>query len=545
MFEPLTVSAIAFKTSVLIALVGLVAWLMAKQSAAWRHSLWSAALALSLLMPVAVVYLPSWVQVPLPSRVAEPLARDEPLAVASGRRAAEAEVEASGPRGESLSIAPSETPGEWPVALIVWLVGALGVLLRNVFSHIGLIRWVRRSRAELSPAWASTLRRVMSEAGVRRPLRVLESDHTTSPCTWGFLRPVLLLPAAGADWPEPQRRFALLHELAHVRRFDYLTTQIANLACAIHWYNPLVWFAAARARKLQEQACDDAVLQAGGTPSDYAQFLVGIAEGSRRLTMAVPAAVGMVQRSQLHGRVIAILDASRARLPLSGLAVLVALAPVACLMLLIATLTAVASPVAIQSGIPLEASFSSVELRNGGDVFLVHGPSPRVTVVKGNPEEHSITIRDGRVVIEHCAKGCPDKHDFEIEVVTPGLTAVAVAHGGTIQSRGEFPSQPEIEAGVHQGGTIDIRSMPVASVTASVFNGGRIFTRPATALSAKVERGGNVTYWGDAVVKSSVFGGGVIVKGTAVDAEKPLAELVGPKLRAPPPVPPVPAVPAS
>ena len=158
---------------------------------------------------------------------------------------------------------------------------------------------------------------------------MLESDHTTSPCTFGFVRPVVLLPAAGADWPEAQRRFTLLHELAHVRRLDYLTTQIASMACAVHWYNPLVWFAAGQARKLQEQACDDVVLNAGGTPSDYAQFLVGLAGGSRRLSPAFPAAVGMVQRSQLHGRVTAILDASRARLPLGGLALVTALAPLA------------------------------------------------------------------------------------------------------------------------------------------------------------------------------------------------------------------------
>ena len=95
----------------------------------------------------------------------------------------------------------------------------------------------------------------------------------------------MLLPAAGASWPETQRRFTLLHELAHVRRLDdYLTTQIASMACALHWYNPLVWFAADQARKLQELACDDAVLNAGGTPSDYAQFLVGLAGVSRRLS---------------------------------------------------------------------------------------------------------------------------------------------------------------------------------------------------------------------------------------------------------------------
>jgi hypothetical protein len=439
--------------------------------------------------------------------------------------------------------------------MILWLVGALAVVLRNAVAHVGLIRWVRKARPDLSLAWADTLRRARSETGFRRPLRVLESDDTPSPCTFGFVRPVVLLPAAGADWPEPQRRFTLLHEFAHVRRFDYLTTQIASLACAVHWYNPLVWFAAVQARKLQEQACDDVVLNAGGRPSDYAQFLVGIAGGPQRLSLAFPVAVGMVQRSQLHGRVTAILDASRVRLPLSSLVLVVALAPLACLMLALATLSVAAAPVAIQPGVPLTASFSAVELRNGGDVSLVHGQSQGVTLRKGDPQESSITIGDdGRLVIDRCPMRCPRGHDFEVEVVTPRLAAIAVAEGGTIQSRGEFPHQAEISVAVSQGGTIDIRSMAVGNVTASVNNGGRIFVKPEGVLSAEIEQGGLITYWGAADVKSSVRYGGVVARGTAADADKPLADL-GPELVPPirptppvapiPPTPPAPPVPAT
>jgi hypothetical protein len=192
----------------------------------------------------------------------------------------------------------------------------------------------------------------------------------------------------------------------------------------------------------------------------------------------------------------------------------------------------------------LTASFSSVELRNGGKVNLVHGESQVVTLLKGDPEQASILIRaDGRLVIDRCPAHCPRNHDFEVEVVTPPLDAVAVAEGGTMQTRGEFPPQPEIGVAVSQGGTIDIRSLSVAKVTASVYSGGRIFTRPGTALSADVEQGGNVTYWGDAVVRSSIQHGGVVVDGSPSDADKSLAELTGPQYVEPPvPVPPVPAV---
>ena len=542
MFDPLTGAAIALKTSLLLVGVGLISLCIRRQSAAWRHLLWTSALALSLLMPMTVAYLPSYLQISLP-QAAEPWVRDEAAPIANGVQRADEVAQAPGPRQAGLAGTGREIRAAWPTAAIVWLTGALGAMLWNAMAHIGLMRWVRKSRPDLAPAWAATLRRVTSESKFRRHLRVLESDQATSPCTWGLLRPVLLLPAAGADWPEPQRRYALLHELAHVRRGDYFTAQIASFACAMHWYSPFVWFAAARARKLQEQACDDAVLQAGGAPSDYAQFLVSIADGSWRPSLPFPVAVGMVQRTQLHGRVTAILDASRARLPLSSLALFVAIAPLTCLALFLATVSAVASPLPLQPGTPLAASFSSVELRNGGEVNLIHGLPQRVTLLEGDPDESSITIRDdGRLVIDRCPRRCPRRHDFVVEIVAPALAAIAVSEGGTIQSDGDFPRQPQIEAAVSQGGTIDIRSMAVANIAASVYSGGRIFVKPAVALSANVEQGGNVTYWGDAVVKSSIRHGGVVVKGEATDADRLLAELAPEMLPPLSPVPPIPAV---
>ena len=652
MFDPMTALAIVFKTSLLLVAVCAIVLLIARQSAAWRHFLWTSALALSLLMPLAVVYLPSYVQLPLPRLVVESAASDavvaltqetitpslrdaverraldERASIAAGERRLDAEpygVEAGVYKpsivtpGDLTSIAEREESGisepqagaswlatlraAWPAAIAAWFVGTLLVLLRNAVAHLGLIHWIRKARDDLSPAWAATLRRVTSEAGFRRSLRVLESEHTTSPCTWGLVRPVLLLPAGGAEWPEAQRRFALLHELAHIRRCDYLTAQVASFACAMHWYNPVVWFAAAQARKLQEQACDDAVLRAGEKPSDYAQFLVRIAAGSQRWSFASPAAVGMAQRSQLYGRVTAILDQSRARLPLRSLALLIALAPLVCLMVFLGTVSAVkasvAAPIASQVAapvvspvvssiapvaspvaepdateteeaapgalqaevpvtattemvtmpvvIPLSAPFTSVELRNGGKVHLVHGATQRVTFLQGDPGSSPVTISDdGRLVIDHCPQRCQHRRPLEVEIVTPALSAVAVAQGGTLDSRGAFPRQPEIRADVHQGGTIDIRSIAAVSVTASVYSGGRIYLKPETNLVASVEQGGLVTYWGDPVVTASVVKSAGVVKGNPADVDKALTEFdrAFSSVRPIPAVPAVPAVPS-
>jgi hypothetical protein len=199
------------------------------------------------------------------------------------------------------------------------------------------------------------------------------------------------------------------------------------------------------------------------------------------------------------------------------------------------------APLATQAVVPL-APFSSVELRDGGKVIIQHGPTQRVTLVKGSLDYTRVTIANGgRLVIVKCKSHCPRGYDLEIEIVTPDITRISVADGGTIQSRGSFPRQADIGLAVSQGGTIDIRSMAVDSVTASVDQGGRIFTTPQAAMFASVAHGGNITYWGEARVKSSIQDGGVVNRGTAAEADKPLAEL-GPPLPSLPSIPPLPAI---
>jgi hypothetical protein len=260
----LIVAAIALKTSLLIAAAALLALALRRQSAAFRHLLWTSALGLCVLMPLAVLLLPS-----------------HTIA--------------------TLSSIPSHARGGWDGWLALWIAGSSCILLRELVSSLGLARWLRHARPLESTRWAATL------AHFDCRVRVLESRHIASPCTSGLLTPVLLLPSAGDAWPESARRSALLHELAHVSRRDTTSTLISRLACAVHWYNPLVWIAAAHARNLQERACDDAVLRAGAVPSDYAQFLLDVAAQMSGLRRPSPPAIGMAH-SSLRARIVAILD---------------------------------------------------------------------------------------------------------------------------------------------------------------------------------------------------------------------------------------------
>src|SRR5690348_16174424 len=133
------------------------------------------------------------------------------------------------------------------------------------------------------------------------------------PMTYGIVHPVLLLPSSARSWPVWQRRHVLLHELAHVRRYDCLTQRFAQIACAVYWFNPLVWIAATRLRVERELACDDQVLLAGARASDYATHLLEVARTLRPPRATRLASVAMARPSQLSGRLLAVLDERRVR----------------------------------------------------------------------------------------------------------------------------------------------------------------------------------------------------------------------------------------
>jgi len=192
------------------------------------------------------------------------------------------------------------------------------------------------------------------------------------------------------------------------------------------------------------------------------------------------------------------------------------------------------------------ASFRSVALSSGGEVVIRYGPAQSVSVLSGSIQRASPTVEGGRLRIGRCRPDCPHGERLRVEIVTPSLDAVAVDNGGTIVVADGFPRQAELSAAVEQGGRIDARGIEAARVSASVAQGGIIFTRPVTALAASVRHGGIVTYWGDPSVTRAVQGGGVVQRGDPADERRPLSRLQPDPAFLPPPrpVPPVPPVPA-
>jgi hypothetical protein len=156
------------------------------------------------------------------------------------------------------------------------------------------------------------------------------------PIVYGVLRPAVLLPAGAEEWSEERQRMVLLHELTHITRRDCLTQMMAQVACAFYWFDPLIWYAARRLRVEREQACDDYVLSIGAKPSDYANHLLEIARSMQERSIfrwSQTTSVAMARRSQLEGRLLAILSKENKRGAMSR-AVTAGLLALICVLLL-------------------------------------------------------------------------------------------------------------------------------------------------------------------------------------------------------------------
>ena len=160
--------------------------------------------------------------------------------------------------------------------------------------------------------------------------------------------------------------------------------------------------------------------------------------------------------------------------------------------------------------------FSSIALPEGGHVILRPSATQRVTLVRGSLDYTRMSVTNrGALVIDKCFRKCPRGYRLELEILSPSVSRLSLANGGSIQSLGSFPRQSSLAVEVSHGGRIDVRSMVARSVTASVNHGGRILTAPQASLVASVTQGGAIFYWGDAQVTQSINHGGVVTRGSA------------------------------
>jgi beta-lactamase regulating signal transducer with metallopeptidase domain len=180
-----------------------------------------------------------------------------------------------------------------PLATLAWLAGVAVLALRMLGGLVATRRLCRRGVRGTTAFLAEQADRIASELGIRRGVTVLESSLVGVPVVVGWLRPVLLLPAATiVNLTTKELEAMLMHELAHVRRHDYLVNLVQTVIETLLFFHPAVWWLSRRIRIERENCCDDAAVALLGDRKTYARALYRTAQLGAANTQLVTAATG-------------------------------------------------------------------------------------------------------------------------------------------------------------------------------------------------------------------------------------------------------------
>jgi beta-lactamase regulating signal transducer with metallopeptidase domain len=179
---------------------------------------------------------------------------------------------------------------------LAWLVAAwgLGVVVCSLRPLLGwrtLWRWRRVGVSPASAEVVAALRRASERLGLRRAVQVLQSTLAQVPVVIGYVRPVVLLPVTlVAGIPAAQLDAILAHELAHVRRHDFVINLLQTLVETVFFYHPGVWWLSRRLRVEREYCCDDLVVQVLGNRVAYGRALLAVEERRGQKPILAPGA---------------------------------------------------------------------------------------------------------------------------------------------------------------------------------------------------------------------------------------------------------------
>jgi WD40 repeat protein/beta-lactamase regulating signal transducer with metallopeptidase domain len=304
----------------LVAALGVLAWLATRRGGPpLRGAVVLAALGGLLIVPGLATIAPVWLQLPVAAHTAEavpPIPRDavrpsplaaEPVVLPAAAGvdvqnkipidpadptdpfgefdplADEEDFAAAFPLPAATAVPPAdagrpETAAK-PLAgllLAVWLAGALVYLARASVGLWLLYRRAWQARPVPEAEWSGCLG-APADPGGRPRVAVRESPAVASPLTLGVFRPVILLPTGWRTWAAGQLPLVLAHELAHVRRRDFLAGLVAEVAACLCWFHPLVRWLAGRLRLEQEYAADARAAAAAGDAMTYVRCLARLA----------------------------------------------------------------------------------------------------------------------------------------------------------------------------------------------------------------------------------------------------------------------------
>lgn len=197
------------------------------------------------------------------------------------------------------AVYPNQDPLIWlfpnlelcfPFLVTLYITGMTGMIIK-LLSDLFQLRKIRTTRIEpMGAAWDKHLDKLAARLQIPRKVKLLISRHVQVPVMLGFMKPLILLPVAMVNnLTEAQLEAVLLHELAHIKRNDYLLNIFQSIVETILFFNPFVWLISKIIRMEREHCCDDLVIASTVQPLQYAHALVALEEyrlTANRLTMA-------------------------------------------------------------------------------------------------------------------------------------------------------------------------------------------------------------------------------------------------------------------
>ncbi|AGA78256.1 M56 family metallopeptidase [Echinicola vietnamensis] len=166
-----------------------------------------------------------------------------------------------------------------PTLVNLWLLGALFFLLKLSGGLLDLRNLHKRHRQSVADPLLKKVNGMIAALGFYRGVQVLKSELIHVPVTYGFLKPVILIPASLLLHTPPRQLEAIIaHELAHIKRYDYLINIVQRIMEVFFFFHPCFWWINELIDTEREHACDDMVLSLGYSPGELARGLAGVAE---------------------------------------------------------------------------------------------------------------------------------------------------------------------------------------------------------------------------------------------------------------------------
>ncbi len=309
------------KSTLVLSFAILLAYLCRKQPASLRHFILSVSLIGLLIFPLLSTVHSGWKTGLLPSWTSETkISSTLDVAVISQSAKTMAikmentpeESQSHGSKNAIQSTWPGITDTRlWNLVryslLVIWLSGLIFILVKQIFGLYGAYKLTEEAEDLKSSFWRHLLNRFLEAVSVKKKVNLFQHKKVRVPLTWGWLRPVVIMPDESKSWTAEQRESALFHELSHVKRGDFLVIMLARISLGLYWFNPLSWLVFQLMKKEQEKACDELVLKTGIKPSTYAANLLSIRRSMQMPWNPPSAVLGAIGRSQLNDRLLTIL----------------------------------------------------------------------------------------------------------------------------------------------------------------------------------------------------------------------------------------------